>query len=141
MSSIEALWNEIDGKIRRQVSAIVIGCGQRGTNYSMLAQEMPTWLKIVAVADPLKHRRERVANLAGPKDEEECMIVDDWTKLAHLDKMADCAFICTQDQMHKEPAVAFAKKGYHLLLEKPMSVDEKASLTWGQSHGSCEKDH
>ena len=24
-------------------------------------------------------------------------------------------------QLHKDPAIAFAKKGYHLLLEKPMS--------------------
>uniref|UniRef100_UPI00358F8EE2 uncharacterized oxidoreductase SP_1686-like isoform X3 n=1 Tax=Myxine glutinosa TaxID=7769 RepID=UPI00358F8EE2 len=27
--------------------------------------------------------------------------------------------------MHKEPAIAFASKGYHILLEKPMAVTEK----------------
>ena len=27
--------------------------------------------------------------------------------------------------MHREPAVALAEKGYHLLLEKPMSVSEE----------------
>ncbi len=27
--------------------------------------------------------------------------------------------------MHLEPAVALAKKGYHLLLEKPMSTSEQ----------------
>ena len=27
--------------------------------------------------------------------------------------------------MHREPAVALAGKGYHLLLEKPMSVSEE----------------
>ena len=42
-----------------------------------------------------------------------------------MNKLADCAFITTQDQMHRDPAIAFSKKGYHLLLEKPMSVDEK----------------
>ena len=31
----------------------------------------------------------------------------------------------TQDRMHREPAVALAEKGYHLLLEKPMSVSEE----------------
>ena len=30
-----------------------------------------------------------------------------------------------QDRMHREPAVALAEKGYHLLLEKPMSVSEE----------------
>lgn len=53
------------------------------------------------------------------------LIVDDWTKLASMEKLADCAFITTQDRMHLAPAMAFASKGYHLLLEKPMSVDEE----------------
>ena len=53
------------------------------------------------------------------------LIVDDWTKLASMEKLADCAFITTQDRMHLAPAMAFASKGYHLLLEKPMSVNEE----------------
>ena len=104
------------------MTAIVIGCGNRGQTYSNFAKELPTWLKIVAVADPQKHRREKVARMANLTNPD--MILDDWTKLAKLDKLADCAFITTQDQMHMEPAVILAKKGYHLLLEKPMSVDE-----------------
>lgn len=31
-------------------------------------------------------------------------------------KLADCAIIATQDQQHLEPAVAFAKKGYDIIL-------------------------
>ena len=53
------------------------------------------------------------------------LIVDDWKKLGSMDKISDCAIITTQDQMHRDPAIALAKKGYHILLEKPMSVDEK----------------
>ena len=104
------------------MTAIVIGCGNRGQTYSNFAKELPTWLKIVAVADPQKNRREKVARMANLTNPD--LILDDWTKLAKLDKLADCAFITTQDQMHMEPAVILAKKGYHLLLEKPMSVDE-----------------
>ena len=52
-------------------------------------------------------------------------IVNDWKKLESMDKISDCAIITTQDQMHRDPAIAFANKGYHILLEKPMSVDEK----------------
>ena len=33
--------------------------------------------------------------------------------------------ICTQDKDHLEPAVLMADLGYHLLLEKPMAVDEE----------------
>ena len=60
-----------------------------------------------------------MAGLTDPK-----MMVDDWSKLADMDKMADCVFITVQDRLHKDPAIAFAKKGYNVLLEKPMSVDE-----------------
>ena len=52
-------------------------------------------------------------------------VVDDWKKLESMDKISDCVIITTRDQMHRDPAIAFAKKGYHILLEKPMSVDEK----------------
>jgi len=45
----------------------------------------------------------------------------DWRELAARPKFADAVLICTQDAMHEEPAVAFAKLGYHILLEKPMA--------------------
>ena len=63
-----------------------------------------------------------MAKLAGLTNSD--LIVNDWTQLASMEKLADCAFITTQDRMHLEPAITFASKGYHLLLEKPMSVDE-----------------
>ena len=40
---------------------------------------------------------------------------------ASKEKFADAVVIATLDHMHKEPAIAFANKGYHILLEKPMA--------------------
>ena len=111
---VEAQWTQIDGDIARQVTAIVIGCGNRGQTYSNFAKELPTWLKIVAVADPLSHRREKVAKMVSLTNPD--LIVDDWTKLAQMDKLADCVFITTQDRMHLEPAVAFANRQQRLPL-------------------------
>jgi len=51
-------------------------------------------------------------------------VFSDWKDLAAKEKFADAAVITTQDAMHVEPAIAFAEKGYHLLLEKPMAPDE-----------------
>jgi len=54
-------------------------------------------------------------------DDEKC--VEDWRKFTSVEeKLADVVIVCTQDKDHKEPAVAFAKQGYHVLLEKPMAV-------------------
>ncbi len=40
----------------RLVTAIVIGCGNRGENYSNFGRDFPERLKIIAVVEPLKHR-------------------------------------------------------------------------------------
>ena len=39
------------------------------------------------------------------------------------DKLADVMFITTQDQQHVRQAIPALRKGYHLLLEKPISPD------------------
>ena len=52
------------------------------------------------------------------------LCVEDWTALVSMPRLADAVIISTQDKDHKDPAVAFAKAGYHVLLEKPMAVTE-----------------
>ena len=49
---------------------------------------------------------------------DEAVCFSDWKDLAARPKMADVAVVATQDRMHKDPAIALAKLGYHLLLEK-----------------------
>lgn len=39
-----------------------------------------------------------------------------------MPRFADCVIIATPDREHTGPAIAFAKLGYHVLLEKPMAV-------------------
>ena len=51
----------------------------------------------------------------------ESSITESWEELVKKPKFADAVIIATQDKMHLEPALAFAKKGYHILLEKPMA--------------------
>ena len=46
----------------RLVTAIVIGCGNRGENYSNFGRDFPKRLKIVAVVEPLKHRYVKIFN-------------------------------------------------------------------------------
>ena len=131
MSGLELQWNDVDGAPVRQVTAIIVGCGQRGQNYAAFALDFPSRLKIVGAAEPLSHRRQmmmRQYNL----DSDSCL--QDW-RLFTRDgvKRADAVIICTQDKDHKEPAVAFANLGYHVLLEKPMAVSEEDCLEISQA--------
>ncbi|TNM87274.1 hypothetical protein fugu_007504 [Takifugu bimaculatus] len=101
------------------VRVIVVGAGNRGENYSNFASVHPERMKVVAVADPRKFARTKLGkqhNIGGEN------LFEDWKFVVEREKFADAVIICTPDRLHKEPAVAFAKKGYHILLEKPMAT-------------------
>uniref|UniRef100_UPI0037E8ACB1 putative oxidoreductase YteT n=1 Tax=Semicossyphus pulcher TaxID=241346 RepID=UPI0037E8ACB1 len=102
------------------VRVIVVGAGCRGDIYSMFASIHPERMKVVGVADPRKFARTKLQQRHKIVDEN---VFNDWKSIVAREKFADAVLICTPDRLHKEPAVAFAKKGYHVLLEKPMATN------------------
>ncbi|MFK4089308.1 Gfo/Idh/MocA family protein [Kribbella sp. NPDC020789] len=101
------------------VTLAIVGAGLRGSHYAALAAQ--NGARITAVAEPDAYRRNRLAEQHGvPADQ----VFADWRELAAQPRLADAAVIATQDTAHLEPAVAFAERGYHLLLEKPMAPHE-----------------
>ncbi len=105
---------------------ILIGAGDRGIIYASHALKHPDKLKIVAVAEPVRERREAAARAHGiPGDS--CF--SSWEDLLKKDIPADGCIIATQDTMHVEPAVMALTKGCHVLLEKPMALTEKECQT------------
>jgi len=100
-----------------KVKVIIAGAGDRGTTYARLAAMLPN-VEIVGVAEPREFHRNRLAEKHNVSAEN---VFTDWRDMAARDKFADAVVIATQDRMHVEPAVAFAGKGYDMLLEKPMA--------------------
>lgn len=100
------------------VSVALVGAGARGKGYTNYALDHPDELRVVAVAEPIAERRKcmRDAHAILPEN-----IFSDWRELAARERLADAVIIATQDAMHVEPAVALARKGYHMLLEKPIA--------------------
>lgn len=103
------------------VRLAVIGAGSRGTGYAAYAAAHPDQARVVAVAEPRPFYRDRLAREHRIPSER---VFADWREAAAVPRLADAAIIATQDAMHVEPAEAFAGRGYHLLLEKPMAPDE-----------------
>ncbi|KAM3921675.1 scyllo-inositol 2-dehydrogenase (NAD(+))-like isoform 3-T3 [Leptodactylus fuscus] len=101
------------------ITVLMVGAGSRGMCYTYYAVNFPKRLKIVGVADPLSPAKETI-KMMHRIDEDKYF--DDWREAAKLEKFADAVIIATPDKLHKDPAIAFAKKGYHILLEKPMAV-------------------
>ena len=103
------------------MKVILIGAGGRGTNYTDLMAD--DRFDVVAVAEPVKDRREYIKNKHNIPEE---LCFSDWKPLLEKEKFADAAVIATMDKDHFDPTMAAIEKGYHLLLEKPVSpsVDE-----------------
>lgn len=102
----------------KTVDLLIVGAGGRGQGYARLATESSNQGRIVGVAEPRDHYRERIAKTHKLRDK---FVFNDWREAADRRRFADAVLICTQDAMHTEPALAFAEKGYHILLEKPMA--------------------
>ena len=103
-------------------SAILIGAGDRGTIYAAYALKHPDQLKIVAIAEPIKERREKIATAHNIPSRN---IYSSWDTLLAQPVMADGSIIATQDTMHVEPVVKAMHQGYHVLLEKPMALTQE----------------
>jgi predicted dehydrogenase len=113
-----------------KISLALIGAGDRGmTAYAPYALSKPHEVEFVAVAEPDKQRRESFRQQHGIS-EEYCFT--DYKELLDKPKLADAVLICTQDRMHVEPAMKALEKGYHVMLEKPMSIDPVECFQLGE---------
>ena len=101
------------------VSLIIIGAGNRGSGFARFAADNPELARVVGVAEPRPFYRQRMADLHNIPPENTAA---DWQTLLARPKFADAVIIATPDRCHAEPAVAFADKGYAMLLEKPMAT-------------------
>lgn len=99
----------------------IAGLGSRGRDfYAKSANLHPDKMKIVAIADIDQEKVELVAEeYQVPK--EACFSSAE--EMLKQDKLADAMIIATQDRQHVGHALAALEKGYHLLLEKPVSPD------------------
>lgn len=103
----------------RKLKAAIAGLGSRGKDaYAAAARLFPDKMEITAIADtdPAKVR-ETAEEYQVP--EAACFASAE--EMLAEDKLADVMIIATQDRQHVKHAVPALRKGYHLLLEKPIS--------------------
>lgn len=96
-----------------------IGCGARAQTYSALAARQPDRFQLVAGADPVPERVEKIRRLSGRADFRGFTSAED---LLGAGRLADVMLIATQDNFHHEHCVGALRLGYDVLLEKPIST-------------------
>ncbi|MBQ8812960.1 MAG: Gfo/Idh/MocA family oxidoreductase [Lachnospiraceae bacterium] len=99
----------------------IAGLGSRGYNtYAECAKLFPEKMKLVAGADIRRDRLEMAREHYHIPEE---MCFDSAEVMLKEERLADVMIICTQDQQHVPQAIEALKKGYHIILEKPISPD------------------
>ena len=109
-------------KIKKPVTAILIGAGHRGNIYADYAIEHPDELKIIGVAEP---DSKRIAKFKRRHKLKYSECFHSWREIFKIPKFADAVIIATPDGMHTEPCIAALDAGYDVLLEKPIAPTEE----------------
>lgn len=107
--------------MNRKVKVALIGAGNRGKNvYAKYLKVFNDRAELVAVADVDSEKVDEVRSEYGIADN---MCFSSGEALLEQPKLADVILLCTMDHQHFDLAKSAIEKGYHLLLEKPISPD------------------
>ena len=97
----------------------ILGMGSRGKNaYGMELLSLTDRAKVVAIAEPDEERRTLGGDAHHVPMENRFETAEE---LLSRERLADAMLICTQDRQHVGHALAALRRGYDVLLEKPVS--------------------
>jgi len=99
---------------------LILGVGNRGRIYSSFFKKHPKEMKVVAVAEENKVRREKFSKEYKIQKEYQ---FESWEKALNSEKkIADAVIIALPDKEHFESFKKATELGYDILLEKPMAT-------------------
>ena len=102
-----------------------IGCGARAQTYTALAARRPDRFQIVAAADPIPERVERIRRISGRSDFRGYPTA---ASLLAAGKLAEVVIVATQDNDHYSHCRGALEVGYDVLLEKPIATQVEQVL-------------
>ncbi len=96
-----------------------VGCGARAQTYVQLAARHPDRFRVVAGADPVAERVDKLRRLSGDPEFRGFSRGED---LLSAGKLADVILVATQDSDHYGPCCRALDLGCDVLLEKPIAT-------------------
>ncbi len=104
---------------RKPLKLACIGCGARAQTYTQLAARHPERFQIVAGADPVPERVEKIRRTSGNPAFQGFPGAE---AILSAGKLADVMIVATQDNFHFDPCQGALRLGYDVLLEKPIAT-------------------
>ncbi|MFE5342154.1 Gfo/Idh/MocA family protein [Isoptericola sp. NPDC056578] len=104
----------------RPVTIAVVGAGHRGAEaYADYCLRHPDEVQVVAVAEPDDGRRAALVAAHGIAADR---AYSGWEDLLAADRIADAVVVATPDRLRTGPLLAAARRGYAILVEKPVAT-------------------
>lgn len=104
-----------------KIRIAIAGLGSRGEScYGQALLEMQDRAQVVALAEP---REDRLRAAAADHGVAEDMCFSSVEQMLERPKLADALILCTQDRQHVPQAIAALRRGYDILMEKPISPE------------------
>ena len=106
--------------MKAPITFAIAGFGDRGSTYASMQDLWPDKMKVVAVADIDPRKVEKAKKLYGIPAEN-CFASAE--EMLAKEKLADVMVVSTMDRQHVDHAIPALKKGYHIMMEKPISPE------------------
>ena len=106
--------------MKAPVTFAIAGLGDRGSTYASMQKLFPEKMKVVAVAD-LDPRKVEKARQLYDIPQENCFSSAE--EMLEQEKLADVMVVSTMDRQHVGHAIPALRKGYNILMEKPISPE------------------
>jgi predicted dehydrogenase len=114
-----------------QLGVAVIGVGRIGEPYARIVAQLPN-ARLVAVCDAAPETATRLSDALGVPG------YTDARAMLAVEPAIDAVCVCTSDPAHREPCLAAAERGKHILVEKPLALsleDGEAIIQAARSSG------
>lgn len=106
--------------MKAPITFAIAGFGDRGSTYASMQTQFPDKMQVVAVADLNPEKVKKAQRLYGIEDKN-CFTSAE--EMLRQERLADVLVVSTMDRQHVDHAIPAIKKGYHILLEKPISPE------------------
>ena len=115
-----------------KLNILIIGAGDRGNLFAGIAANYEA--NIVAIADPIKKRRDLMADKCNIPAE---LIFETGEESLSKGLQFDAVYIASPDKTHYRLAKLALEKGYNVLLEKPMATTAKECIALIKTQQKC----
>lgn len=109
----------------KKLQCVILGYGERSSNYSVYALNHPDKMEVIAVIDPSPLKLDKAEKVFGLSKEMLFSNLSDF-----LEKKIPCDFVIngTMDSLHYSTSVMLLKNKYNILLEKPVTAVKEELL-------------